>query len=82
MACYANALVVCCPLLLQVLILNAVKDVASALSGLLGATKNASGKPASAPEMEQLRSSAKVKPLSNGIAFCIDPRVFLSNESP
>eukprot|EP00117_Sycon_ciliatum_P001215 scpid5059/ scgid6971/ Talin-1 len=43
----------------QVLILNAVKDVAGALSGLLGATKNASGKPSSAPEMEKLRVAAK-----------------------
>ncbi|PVD36353.1 hypothetical protein C0Q70_03333 [Pomacea canaliculata] len=44
----------------QVLLINAVKDVASALSDLISATKNASGKPVSDPAMLHLKDSAKV----------------------
>jgi talin len=44
----------------QVLLLNGVKDVAAALSALVTATKNASGKSVQDPAMENLRSCAKV----------------------
>ncbi|CAG5121597.1 unnamed protein product, partial [Candidula unifasciata] len=44
----------------QVLLINAVKDVASALSDLISATKNASGKSVSDPAMLTLKDSAKV----------------------
>uniref|UniRef100_A0A8W8NJG4 Uncharacterized protein n=3 Tax=Magallana gigas TaxID=29159 RepID=A0A8W8NJG4_MAGGI len=43
----------------QVMIINAVKDVASALSDLISATKNASGKNVSDPAMMTLKESAK-----------------------
>ncbi|XP_059140472.1 talin-2-like isoform X4 [Physella acuta] len=44
----------------QVLLINAVKDVASALSDLISATKNASGKSVNDPAMLALKESAKV----------------------
>ncbi|XP_060074093.1 talin-1-like isoform X2 [Ylistrum balloti] len=44
----------------QVMIINAVKDVASALSELISATKNASGKSVQDPAMFHLKESAKV----------------------
>ncbi|XP_078580001.1 talin-1-like isoform X28 [Branchiostoma floridae x Branchiostoma japonicum] len=44
----------------QVLLINAVKDVAVALGELIEATKNASGKPVQDPSMVQLKNSAKV----------------------
>ncbi|XP_076012338.1 talin-2 [Genypterus blacodes] len=44
----------------QVVLINAVKDVAKALSELIGATKCASGKVADDPSMYQLKSAAKV----------------------
>lgn len=44
----------------QVLIINAVKDVASALADLISATKNASGKSVQDPAMLSLKESAKV----------------------
>uniref|UniRef100_A0A2C9KA86 I/LWEQ domain-containing protein n=1 Tax=Biomphalaria glabrata TaxID=6526 RepID=A0A2C9KA86_BIOGL len=44
----------------QVLLINAVKDVASALSDLISATKNASGKSVNDPAMLALKDSAKV----------------------
>lgn len=43
----------------QVLLINAVKDVASALADLISATKNASGKNVSDPAMVNLKDSAK-----------------------
>ncbi|CAI9742944.1 talin-1-like isoform X1 [Octopus vulgaris] len=43
----------------QVLLINAVKDVASALADLISATKNASGKNVSDPAMGSLKDSAK-----------------------
>ena len=46
--------------LLQVLLINAVKDVASALGDLISATKYASGKSQQDPAMTTLRDSAKV----------------------
>ena len=45
---------------LQVLLINAVKDVAAALGDLITATKNASGKSAQDPSMTKLKDSAKV----------------------
>lgn len=44
----------------QVLLLNAVKDVATALGELIGATKTASGKSINDPAMMFLKESAKV----------------------
>ena len=44
----------------QVLLINAVKDVASALADLISATKNASGKITNDPTMNVLKDSAKV----------------------
>lgn len=44
----------------QVMLINAVKDVASALGDLIHATKAASGKPISDPTMAHLKDSAKV----------------------
>jgi len=41
-------------------LINAVKDVASALGELISATKNASGKTAQDPAMSMLKDSAKV----------------------
>ncbi len=45
----------------QVVLINAVRDVAKALAELIGATKCAAGKPADDPSMYQLKSAAKVK---------------------
>ncbi|KAK2505580.1 hypothetical protein MC885_006109 [Smutsia gigantea] len=44
----------------QVLLINAIKDVAKALSDLIGATKGAASKPADDPSMYQLKGAAKV----------------------
>lgn len=44
----------------QVVLINAIKDVAKALGDLIGATKCAAGKPADDPSMYQLKSAAKV----------------------
>ena len=44
----------------QVMLINAVKDVASALSDLMQSTKAASGKNIQDPAMHQLKDSAKV----------------------
>ncbi|XP_048825314.1 talin-2 [Brienomyrus brachyistius] len=44
----------------QVVLINAVKDVAKALADLIGATKCAAGKSADDPSMYQLKSAAKV----------------------
>eukprot|EP00794_Sanderia_malayensis_P019501 gene19501-21428_t len=43
----------------QVMLLNAAKDVALALSDLINSTKNASGKSSNDPAMDSLKSSAK-----------------------
>ena len=51
---------VCCCISFQVLLINAVKDVASALSDLILATKNASGKSSHDPTMTRLKDTAKV----------------------
>ncbi|CAK6963943.1 talin-2a [Scomber scombrus] len=45
----------------QVVLINAVKDVAKALAELISATKCASGKAADDPSMYQLKSAAKVR---------------------
>uniref|UniRef100_A0A8C5GHJ6 Talin-2-like n=1 Tax=Gouania willdenowi TaxID=441366 RepID=A0A8C5GHJ6_GOUWI len=44
----------------QVVLINAVRDVAKALAELVSATKCAAGKPADDPSMYQLKSAAKV----------------------
>ncbi|CAO1372381.1 unnamed protein product [Diamesa serratosioi] len=44
----------------QVMVMNAVKDVAAALAALINATKLASGKPIHDPAMNDLKESAKV----------------------
>lgn len=44
----------------QVMVMNAVKDVASALGELINATKLASGKPINDPAMNDLKECAKV----------------------
>lgn len=44
----------------QVMLINAVKDVASALGDLIHATKSASGKGIDHPSMNHLKDSAKV----------------------
>lgn len=41
-------------------LINAIKDVAKALSDLIGATKGAASKPADDPSMYQLKGAAKV----------------------
>ena len=46
------------------MLLNAAKDVTSALSDLINATKNASGKSPNDPSMDALKSSAKVIQIS------------------
>ena len=50
--------------LVQVMLINAVKDVASALGDLIQATKAASGKSINDPSMNHLKDSAKVRPLT------------------
>ena len=45
---------------MQQMLLNAAKDVASALGALINATKNASGKPVSDPSTEVLKTTGKV----------------------
>lgn len=55
----------------QVMVINAVKDVASALGELINTTKNASGKPVNDPCMQDLKESARVS--ENALSF-------LSNE--
>lgn len=42
------------------LLINSVKDVASALAELIACTKNATGKPPGDPSMDALKESAKV----------------------
>ncbi|XP_063702056.1 talin-2 isoform X1 [Culicoides brevitarsis] len=44
----------------QVMVMNAVKDVAAALGELINATKLASGKPINDPAMNELKESAKI----------------------
>ena len=57
--CVAS-LLYCVSLPYQVLLINAVKDVASALGELISATKCASGKSPHDPSMTTLKDSAKV----------------------
>ena len=45
----------------QVMLINAVKDVTSALGDLMQATKSASGKNSGHPAMHTLKDSAKVR---------------------
>lgn len=56
----------------QVMLINAVKDVASALADLMQSTKAASGKNIHDPAMHQLKESAKVSAIffGDGRQFC------------
>ena len=56
----------------QVLLINAVKDVASALSDLILATKNASGKSSHDPTMTSLKDTAKVWIASCVVVLCVE----------
>ena len=56
----ADLFVLIIAMALQVMLLNAAKDVTGALSDLINATKNASGKGAADPTMDSLKSAAKV----------------------
>lgn len=49
---------ICC--YIQVMLINAAKDVASSLSHLINSAKNASGKQGNDPAMDVLKESAKV----------------------
>lgn len=55
----------------QVVLINAVKDVAKALSELISATKCAAGKTADDPSMYQLKAAAKV-------SFCHITKIYVS----
>ena len=54
---------------MQVMLINSVKDVASALGDLIHATKSASGKNISDPAMIYLKDSAKVSTKNNYFFF-------------
>ena len=60
--CIVHSTAVCTSvaLLSQLLLLNAVRDVAKSLGDLIDSTRVASGKSVSDPAMEQLKGSAKV----------------------
>lgn len=61
----------------QVMLINAVKDVASALGDLIHATKGASGKPIHDPAMAHLKESARVMYFLNHVCVCVaDNREF------
>lgn len=49
----------------QVMVINAVKDVAAALGELINSTKTASGKPIHDPAMQDLKESARVSFITN-----------------
>uniref|UniRef100_A0A8C8RL02 Talin 2 n=1 Tax=Pelusios castaneus TaxID=367368 RepID=A0A8C8RL02_9SAUR len=76
----------------QVVLINAIKDVAKALSDLIGATKGAASKPADDPSMYQLKGAAKVgSPLKTTVVsvsnstlfpFWFNFQVFQSKEVP
>ena len=55
----------------QVLLLNAVKDVASALGDLMQSTKAASGKSIQDPAMHHLKDSAKVGHTHKACRLCL-----------
>lgn len=57
---------------LQVMLINSVKDVASALGDLIHATKSASGKSINDPAMIYLKDSAKVSVLTS-VFFTLIP---------
>ena len=59
------------PLYNQVMLINAVKDVTSALGDLMQATKSASGKNMQHPAMHQLKDTAKVGRDSEGKNKCL-----------
>ena len=66
----------------QVLLLNAVKDVASALGDLMQSTKAASGKSIQDPAMHHLKDSAKVGHTHNARKLCLSGLKRVPNLSP
>lgn len=58
------------------MLINSVKDVASALGDLIHATKSASGKSINDPAMIYLKDSAKVSPQ---VSFSFSTIFFLSH---
>lgn len=56
------------------MLINAIKDVAKALSDLIGATKGAASKPADDPSMYQLKGAAKVEWSPNRAQGCPSER--------
>lgn len=61
----------------QVMVINAVKDVASALGELINTTKVASGKPVNDPCMQDLKESARVS--KNAHRLCVWIFLFYSS---
>lgn len=55
----------------QVMVINAVKDVASALGDLINCTKLASGKPIHDPSMQDLKESARVCTTPLSLSFSL-----------
>lgn len=53
----------------QVMVINAVKDVASALGELINTTKTASGKSVNDPCMQDLKESARVSKICKRYSF-------------
>lgn len=67
MFCYIFFVEIVTMVALQVMLINAVKDVASALGDLIQATKAASGKKINDPSMNHLKESAKVRCLLHSL---------------
>ncbi|KPP78075.1 talin 2-like [Scleropages formosus] len=66
----------------QVVLINAVKDVAKALAELIGATKCAAGKSADDPSMYQLKSAAKLFPRNMAAGHGTPPKGVLTLQEP
>ena len=64
------------------MLINAVKDVASALGDLIQSTKFAAGKNAKDPSMESLKESAKVKFIFCFLQFHLEACLVLSRGLP
>ena len=62
----------------QVMLINSVKDVASALGDLMQSTKSASGKSIQDPAMHHLKDSAKVSQFRSAFVTQFAPRVLAS----
>lgn len=62
----------------QVMVINAVKDVAAALGELINATKLASGKQINDPAMQDLKESARVSARSTDVSTFTSALLFLT----